>query len=101
MSPENTMELILGVAGVILQLVYKFVPFIKNWLEGFEFKGLVILGVDAVVAVALGLLACSAWAGQLGISLVCDASLPFLLLKAFVAIMLAQQGAYLVTRRAK
>lgn len=100
MTPEQTVELILGVAGVILQLVYAYVPVVRDWLENYSYKGLVILGLDAVVAGALLALACSPWAVDLGIPLVCGNAAVFLILKALVLIA-TQQGAYLVTRKSK
>lgn len=98
MAPEEVMTLILAVAGVIMQIVYKYIPAVKQWLENFEQKGLVILALDVVVAGALLALACSPFAADLDITLVCDQGSVFLILKAFVLIA-TQQGAYLVTRK--
>jgi len=100
MTPEQVMELILGIAGVILQLVYKFVPAVSDWLDKFAYKGLVILGLDVVVAGALLALACSPFAADLDIALACEQGTVFLLLKALVLIA-TQQGTYLVTKRAR
>lgn len=98
MTPEQTMELILGVAGVVLQLVYKFVPAVSSWLDKFAYKGLVILALDVVVAGVLLGLACSPYAADLDISLACDQSSIFLVLKAIVLIAM-QQGTFLVTKK--
>lgn len=98
MTPEQTVALILGVAGVVLQLVYKFVPSVAGWLDKLEYKGLVILGLDVAVAGALLALACSPYAASLDITLVCEQGTVFLLLKALVLIAM-QQGTFLVTKK--
>ena len=100
MTPEDTVTLILGVAGVVLQLIYKFVPIVSNWLDNFAYKGLVILGLDVVVAGALLGLACSPFGADLGIPLVCEQATVFLLLKALVLIAM-QQGTFLMTKKSR
>ena len=99
MTPETVMDLILATAGVVLQLIYRIPP-VMNWLDNFAYKGLVILALDVVVAGAILGLACSPYATNLGITLLCDQSSVFLVLKALVLIGL-QQGTFLVTRKSK
>ena len=40
---------ILGIAGVILSLVFSYLPSARVWLEGFENKGIIMLGRVGIV----------------------------------------------------
>jgi hypothetical protein len=99
MSPEQLAEVILGIAGVILQLLFQYAPWVKDWFEGLSNKGLVALALDVLVGAALFGISCSPFAEQLGVGLVCETATVFLLLKAIFILAMSQQAAYLFGRR--
>lgn len=99
MTPEQFAQLILGIAGVILQLVIKYLPFVAKWYDGLDNKGLAALILDVIVGAAIFGLSCTPFAADLGISIACETGTVFLLLKAIFILAIGQQGAYLFTRK--
>lgn len=98
MTPEQFATIILGVAGVILQLVIKYLPGIADWYDGLSNKGLAALILDVIVGAAIFGLSCTPFAAELGISIACETGTVFLLLRAIFILAVGQQGAYLFTR---
>lgn len=93
---------ILGIAGVILSLVFSYLPSARVWLEGFENKGLIMLGLVVVVAGGYFALACSPFAADLNIVLQCSrVGFFFEVLKAVFVIASGNQLAFLYTRTNK
>ena len=99
MTPEQLAEVILGIAGVVLQLAFQYLPWVKDWFDGLANKGLVALALDVVVGAALFGIACSPFAEQLGIGLACETATVFLLLKAIFILAMSQQATYLFGRK--
>ena len=99
MTPEQLSQVILGGVGVALQLVFKYFPGVSPWFDGLKNKALVALGFDAAFGVAYFGLACSSLAAQLNIQLSCDLPGLFVLANAIFLIAVAQQTAYLFTRK--
>jgi hypothetical protein len=101
MTPEQLAELVLGIAGVIMQLAFQYLPWVADWYQNLPNKGLVALALDVVVGAALFGIACSPFAAELGVGLACETATVFLLLKAIFILALGQQGAYLFGRNRK
>ena len=99
MSPEQLSTVILGLVGVILQLIFKYVPKVKDWYEAQSNKGLIMLAfVAATSAIYFGL-GCTSLAAMLGIQITCDIAGAFAMLQALFSIASTQQLTYLFTRR--
>jgi len=98
MTPDELATLILGIAGVILQLALQYLPVVANWYDGLANKGLAALALDVVVGAALFGIACTPYAAEFGVGLACETGTLFLLLKAIFILATAQQGAYLFGR---
>ena len=99
MTPEQLSELILGIAGVIMQLLFQYVPRVSDWFQNLPNKGLVALALDVIVGAALFGIACSPFAAELGVGLACETATVFLLLKAIFILAVGQQGAYLFGKK--
>jgi hypothetical protein len=98
MTPEQLAVILLAIVGVALQLIFKFVPKASDWYQSVENKGLVMLGLTVIVGLVYLGLACSPFAAQFDVTLTCDNSAPFTLLKSLYIIASAQQLTYLYTR---
>jgi len=92
---------ILGIVGAVISLVFTYFPAARVWLDGFQAKGLVILGVVVAVSLAYFGLACTSLAVDLGIALACSKAGAIELLKAVYIIASTNQVTYLLTRGAR
>ena len=101
MTPNDLATLIMGIAGVLLQLVIQYLPVVSDWYQNLPNKGLAALVLDVVVGAALFGISCSPFAAELGVGLVCETATVFLLLKAIFILAVGQQGAYLFGRNSK
>lgn len=98
MSPENLANIILGVLGVVLQLVFRYVPKVQVWYSGQANKGLWMLIFVALTGAAYFGLSCTPYAAELGVSLSCDQASLFTLLRALFIMASSNQLTYLYTR---
>lgn len=89
-------NLLAGIAGVVLSLVFAYVPGIEGWFNGLSgtVKRLINLGALVLVAAAVFGLGCAKW---FNVPVTCDQAGIEGLVKAFVAAAIANQGAYLMT----
>lgn len=90
------MDAISGLAGVVLSLVFSYVPGARDWfakLNGDQ-KRLVMLGACLVVPVVMALLACTGFAADFGLTVTCDRAGIVELVKAFVVAAITNQTAY-------
>jgi hypothetical protein len=92
---------ILGILGAVLSLVFTYYPKAKTWLEGFEHKGLVMLGGVVLVAAGYFGVACSSWAVDLGVTLTCDRAGFIELFRAVFLIAGGNQLTFLMTRKSE
>ena len=99
MSPDELSVILLGLVGVFLQLIFMYVPKLKDWYEAQANKGLIMLGVVVGTGLIYFGLGCTTWAVLLGITLSCDVSGAYLLLRALFIIATSQQLSYLFTRK--
>lgn len=92
-------NILLGVLGAVVSLAFRYIPALQTWFEGQgKYKGLIMLGLVVVVALAYYGLACSPYAATLGITLECGEQSIVTLVHAVVSIALGNQLTYLFSR---
>lgn len=101
MNPEELSIVVLGIVGVILQLLFLYVPKVKTWYEAQPNKGLLMLGFTVLIGAIYFALGCTSLAIQLGIATTCDVNGLFAMLKALFIVATSQQLTYLYTRNSK
>lgn len=86
-------------AGVILSLLFSYIPGLNTWFAALEpaVKRLLMLALVLVVALGIVGLACAGLGADLGISVTCDKAGLLGVLRAFVLAMIANQGTYQAT----
>jgi hypothetical protein len=95
-------DLIAAIAGVLLSLIFSYVPVAKRWfarLDG-QRKRLVMLGLLALVSLGSMGLACSGWGRDFGLALTCDRPGVVQIVTAFMSAVVANQTAYTISPRA-
>ena len=98
MNSEQLVTVILGVFGVVLQLVLKYAPKVSEWYQNHSQKGLVALGLCIAIGGAYFGFSCSPYAADLNIVLTCNRTGLFTLINAIFIIATGQQLTYLYTR---
>ena len=98
MTPTELSTIILAIVGIILQLVFKYVPKVNDWYQSHANKGALMLGFVVLTGGAYYALACSPFAAELGIAIACTQASIFLLLKAIFIVATSQQLTYLFGR---
>ncbi len=97
MNGQN--ELILAIAGIILSLVFSYVPGAKDWfdkLDGTK-KRLVMLVLLAMAAGGMFGLACAGLGIELGLVVTCDRAGAIQMVMAFILAVTANQATYLIS----
>lgn len=94
-----TVELLSSVAGIILSLIFSYVPGAKDWFNSLmpDYKRLVMLGILFGVSLAIFGISCTTFAQYFGIVGLCDEAGAVVILKAFISAMIANQSAYIVS----
>lgn len=84
------------IAGVLLSLAFSYIPGLNKWFEGIagNAKRLIMLGLLAVVALAVYGIACLGW---WDVGVVCDQAGAIALGEQFILAMIANQSAYLIS----
>jgi len=95
---ENLAVVILGVVGVVIQLVFKFMPVVKQWYEKQVNKGPIMLAVVAVVSVIYFGLSCTSLGAEFGVTVSCTQAGVVALAKAIFLIASGNQLTYLYIR---
>lgn len=85
--------------GVVVSILFSVVPGLKGWFEKKEpeVKRLIMLGVLAVVALAIAGIACAGFGPDLHLSVTCDRAGLIGLLRVFVLAVIANQATYMIT----
>jgi hypothetical protein len=98
-----TAEQISAVAGVILSLLFSYMPGLKDWFASLDgtYKRLVMIGLMLVVALAAFGLSCGGLGAQFGVSISCTQEGAIGLLLAFVAALVGNQAMFLVSPKAQ
>jgi hypothetical protein len=93
-----TAETLSAVAGVVLSLAFSYVPGLSAWFDGLEatYKRLVMAG--ALLAVSAAVVALSCW--NVTPLVACNQDGVVALVSAFIAALVANQSAYLITPKA-
>jgi hypothetical protein len=101
LTNEQAANLILGIVGVALSLIFKYWPAAEKWYEAQPNKGLLMLGFCVIVAGVYFALACTSLAAMLGIQIACDLPSVYILAQAIFIIAAPNQLAHLFTRTSK
>lgn len=99
-----TAQMLSGAAGIILSLLFSYVPKLNTWYAGQseEVKKLIMLGLLFVVAAGAFGLACAGVLTDLfGIAITCDKAGAIGLIQAFVIAAVANQTTYKLTPQVK
>jgi hypothetical protein len=86
--------IILGIAGVVLSLIFSYIPAVKTWYDAQANKGALMLGFNVIIAAVYFGLSCTPYAAQLNIGVSCDQPGLLILLQALSVIATANQVAY-------
>ena len=86
--------IILGIAGALLSLIFSYVPAVKAWYDLQLNKGLIMLGLNVLVAAVYFGLSCTSLTAQLHIGVSCDQPGLLLLAQALFVIATANQITY-------
>lgn len=92
-----------SIAGVVLSLLFSYVPKLNTWYAALDeaAKRLIMLVSLLVVAgVSFGLACLPATAGQVP-QITCDSAGAWGLVKAFIAALVANQSAYMITLKTR
>ena len=94
---DITSELIVGAAGVVLSLVFSYIPGLRTWYAGLkdEIKRLIMLGLLLLTAGAIFGLIC--YGLIVSGNIACDKNGIIGLVKLFVLALIANQSTYLIT----
>lgn len=95
MTPEQ----LSAIAGVVLSLIFSYVPAVSDWyakLDGVQ-KRMLMLVLIVVVALSSFLLTCSKLAIDLGLAITCDRAGVMGLVGAVISALIANQGTYLLS----
>lgn len=94
-------EMLAGYAGVVLSLLFSYVPGLAPWFDGLDKKWKqLIMGMSlVVVAGVIYALGCAGISGDFGLAVTCDRKGAVELINMLMAALVANQGAYLITRK--
>lgn len=99
LAPEDLSALILGIAGVVLQLAATYVPGFSDWYQNLPNKGLAMLALVGVIGFVYFGLACTPLGTMLNIQLACTLPDLFVLLRAIFLIAMGQIATYMYTKK--
>ena len=96
-----TTDVLVGVAGALLSLLFEYVPGFKNWYEKKtpKQKRLWMLLILAVAALILFVLACAGILGALNWTLTCDTEGAWTLFKLFGIAATGNQVTHLLAKK--
>lgn len=89
------------IAGVILTLVFSYIPGINSRFASLapEYKRAIMLGLLVLVSGGILILACSGSGEMFGTAITCDRAGAIEMLKVLVAAIIANQGVYAISPR--
>ena len=95
-----TAETLTAVAGLVLSLLFSYVPGLNGWFDALEstYKRIIMLVLLIVVAGGAYALACVGASEQLGLAVTCDYEGGVVLARVFIAALVANQAAYAITK---
>lgn len=93
-------NVLLYVAGALLQLIFRYFPKVSDWYQSQQDKGPIMLGFVVLVALAYFGVACWPFAADiLKVTLACSAAGAKELIGAVIAIAVGNQLTYLFTKK--
>lgn len=93
-------SLFLSTAGVVLSLAFTYIPGLKTWYEKLSgYKALIMVALVLVVSLVYFGLGCTPFGVRIGIEIPCDVDGAITVALAFVRVLVANQTAYLLTKR--
>ncbi len=98
LTPAQASEIFLGIVGVALQVIFRFVPKASDWYQAQANKGLIMLGFVVAVGGTYFALGCTPLAGNFGIATSCTVPDLFVIGKALLIVATAQSVTYLYTK---
>ena len=93
--PNDVTPIILGVCGLLLSLLFSYVPALKVWYGNQKNNGLLMVLFVAIVSAAYFGLSCSPYAAQLNIQVACTQLGAVEVFWGFVACLTGNQLTYL------
>lgn len=92
-------ELLAGYVGVILSLVFSYVPGVEAWYKALEgtTKRLIMLGLLVLVTAAIFGVSCAGLGGDFGISVECSKAGVMGLLQVLFAAIIGNQAVFLIS----
>lgn len=92
-------EVIVGIAGVVLSLLFSYIPGLRVWFAGLvtETKQLIMLGLLIVVSGAIFALGCY---GVIDTGIACDKNGAISLVFMLISGVIANQATYLISPQA-
>jgi hypothetical protein len=97
-TPASLQTIVLGIAGVLLSLLFTYVPAAKAWFDSKSNKGLLMLGFVILVSLAYFGLGCTSLAAQLSIAVTCDQAGILALGQMIVTVAMFNQTTFLFTQ---
>lgn len=95
-------QILLGLAGGLLSLIFTYFPPAKKWYDEQSNKGLLMLAFIGIIGFVYFALGCVAFlAALLHIAVSCDAPGFLLLVQAIVAVAIGNQLVYLFNRNTR
>lgn len=90
-------------SGVVLSLVFSYVPGIESKYKGLDvaWKQLVMLGLLVLVAIGIFSIACAGMAGDFGLTATCDKNGVVEIIKILIMASIANQATYKLSPRKK
>lgn len=99
MTPIEISNVLLFLLGVVLSLVFRYIPEAKAWFDSLPHQGLAMLGMIVVLGAVYFGLSCTPFAVQLHIAITCELSSVFNLLEALALIAAGNQLTYLLAAK--
>ena len=93
--PNDVAPIILGICGLILSLLFSYVPTLKVWYGNQKNNGLLMVLFVGIVSAAYFGLSCSPYAAQLNIQVACTQLGAMEVFWGFVACLTGNQLTYL------
>lgn len=99
MTIEMIVETINGLAAILISLAVSYIPGVSAWYQALsgEYKRLVMLALLALSTAAIIGLACAGLGAEFGLEVACDRAGLILIVRAFIAALVANQTTYLMT----
>lgn len=94
-----TAETLSAVAGVVLSLAFSYVPGVREWFDALDATRKRLIMALSLVIVSAGVVALSCW--NITPLVTCNQDGVVALVSAFIAALVANQSAYLITPKAR